>query len=99
MGSSTPPPYSHDGPIGHRKRGYMLRTDQSDAGSVVTEYLRTLKKRPSRELSVEPLRCGRIQFPPTVCRHHIFVVNASSATHERAARSVPDRGAASCYKC
>eukprot|EP00959_Pyramimonas_sp_CCMP1952_P265522 5551832-Pyramimonas_sp.AAC.1 len=26
--------YSHDGPIGHGKRGYILTTDQSDAGSV-----------------------------------------------------------------
>eukprot|EP00959_Pyramimonas_sp_CCMP1952_P240987 5036652-Pyramimonas_sp.AAC.1 len=25
--------YSHDGPIGHRKRGYILMTDQSDTGS------------------------------------------------------------------
>eukprot|EP00976_Prorocentrum_cordatum_P071937 1180520-Prorocentrum_minimum.AAC.1 len=25
--------YSHDGPIGRRKRGYILTTDQSDAGS------------------------------------------------------------------
>eukprot|EP00976_Prorocentrum_cordatum_P059543 1175544-Prorocentrum_minimum.AAC.2 len=26
--------YSHDGPIRHRKRGYILTMDQSDAGSV-----------------------------------------------------------------
>eukprot|EP00959_Pyramimonas_sp_CCMP1952_P377252 7901630-Pyramimonas_sp.AAC.1 len=26
--------YSHDGPIGRRKRGYNLTMDQSDAGSV-----------------------------------------------------------------
>eukprot|EP00959_Pyramimonas_sp_CCMP1952_P344948 7224398-Pyramimonas_sp.AAC.1 len=26
--------YSHDGPIRRRKRGYILLTDQSDAGSV-----------------------------------------------------------------
>eukprot|EP00976_Prorocentrum_cordatum_P036122 735000-Prorocentrum_minimum.AAC.1 len=26
--------YSHDGPIGRRKRGYVLTTDQSDAGHV-----------------------------------------------------------------
>eukprot|EP00976_Prorocentrum_cordatum_P013886 277189-Prorocentrum_minimum.AAC.1 len=25
--------YSHDGPIRHRKRGYVLTTDQSDIGS------------------------------------------------------------------
>eukprot|EP00976_Prorocentrum_cordatum_P095392 1190150-Prorocentrum_minimum.AAC.2 len=33
---SSPPAwvYSHGGPIGHRKCGYILTADQSDAGSV-----------------------------------------------------------------
>eukprot|EP00959_Pyramimonas_sp_CCMP1952_P044599 931785-Pyramimonas_sp.AAC.2 len=33
-------PYSHDGPVGHRKRGYILTKDQSDAvnGATLTIF-------------------------------------------------------------
>eukprot|EP00976_Prorocentrum_cordatum_P062787 1176855-Prorocentrum_minimum.AAC.3 len=64
--------YSHDGPIGRRKRGYILTTDQSDAGGAGIFSRRTNQTHEVRVYSHDgPIRRRR--------RGYILMIDQSDA--------------------
>eukprot|EP00976_Prorocentrum_cordatum_P112406 1195525-Prorocentrum_minimum.AAC.9 len=68
--------YSHDGPIGRRKRGYILTTDQSDAGSTVIFSQRTNRTQEAQVYSHD----GPISGP---IAHLVGVVAVGAGEHLR----------------